>query len=510
MSARRWMGITLVIFLLAIFARVVPCPRTVDDAYITFRYARNLLAGDGFVFNSGERVLGTTTPLFTLLLAAVGLFTGGAHAPFPEIALGLSAIADGFAAILLLKLGQWLGAPWAGAAAALAWAIAPFSVTFAIGGLETSFCIFVLLATCWAYLEKRYPLGALLAALSLLTRPDALLLVIPLAVDRVLLAPRRGEPRPQRNEIILFALPLLAWAIFAWLYFGSPIPQSLLAKSAAYQLPPLSAFIRLLQHYATPFLEHLTFGLSWIRIGLLLYPFLFMVGARITFKREQANWPLTVFPWIYFLAFAIANPLIFRWYLTPPLPFYFLFILIGLQTILLDLFRYFKLNSPVIVNIIYASLFILPVLSLRGWTLHPNQSPDRPTPEMAWIELELLYKQAVESLPAELGTQHVTIAAGDVGVLGYYTDARILDLVGLNSPETLPYYPLDAYLYDDFVYAISPDLIMNERPDYIVILEIYGRTGLLDDERFLAAYQLIETIPTQIYGSDGLLIFTLK
>ncbi len=509
MGPRRWMWIALAIFLLAVVVRLLPGPRTVDDAYITFRYARNLLAGNGFIFNAGERVLGTTTPFFTLLIAAAGLLTGGAHAPFPEIALALSALADGFSAILLLKLGQRLGAAWAGAAAALAWVVAPFSVTFAIGGLETSLYIFLLLATCWAYLENRYSLAALLAALTLLSRPDALLLTLPLAIDRLILAPRRGEPRPQRNEAMLFAIPLLAWGLFAWVYFGSPIPQSLLAKSAAYHLPPLSAFVRLLQHYATPFLEHLTFGLGWVKIGLLLFPFLFLVGARAAFKRKRATWPLAAFPWIYFIAFAVANPLIFRWYLTPPLPFYFLIILIGLQTVLLDLFKYFKRNSPRVMNIVYVFVFILPLLSLRGWTLHPAQPPDRPAPEMAWIELELLYKQAAERLAPSIAAapQPVTIAAGDVGVLGYYTDARILDLVGLNSPETLVYYPLDENFYGDFIYAISPDLIINERPDYVVILEIYGRYGLLKDERFLATYQLIETIPTQIYGSDGLLIY---
>ena len=40
-----------------------------DDAYITFRYARNLVMGRGFVYNENEWVLGTTTPLFTILLA---------------------------------------------------------------------------------------------------------------------------------------------------------------------------------------------------------------------------------------------------------------------------------------------------------------------------------------------------------------------------------------------------------------------------------------------------------
>src|SRR5437762_13129041 len=47
-----------------------------DDAYTTLRYAANLANGSGFVYNPGERVWGTTTPLFTLLLAVVGRLVG--------------------------------------------------------------------------------------------------------------------------------------------------------------------------------------------------------------------------------------------------------------------------------------------------------------------------------------------------------------------------------------------------------------------------------------------------
>jgi hypothetical protein len=45
----------------------------VDDAFITYRYADNLRRGLGLVYNPGQSVLGTTTPLFALLLAAGGL-----------------------------------------------------------------------------------------------------------------------------------------------------------------------------------------------------------------------------------------------------------------------------------------------------------------------------------------------------------------------------------------------------------------------------------------------------
>ncbi|HEY5672066.1 MAG TPA: hypothetical protein VIS10_18890, partial [Anaerolineales bacterium] len=98
---------------------------------------------------------------------------------------------------------------------------------------------------------------------------------------------------------------------------------------------------------------------------------------------------------------------------------------------------------------------------------------------------------------------------GDVGILGYYTGARILDTVGLNSPVSTSYFPLDPSLYV-INYAIPPDLIIDQAPDYVVILEVYGREGLLKDPRFQAAYHLRQKIPTDMYGSDGMLIYERK
>jgi len=89
------------IMIIALAARLLPGPRTIDDAYITFRYAQNLLAGNGLVYNPGEAVLGTTTPIYALLMAGLGLFTGGSQAPFPTLALLVNALADGLTCWLL-------------------------------------------------------------------------------------------------------------------------------------------------------------------------------------------------------------------------------------------------------------------------------------------------------------------------------------------------------------------------------------------------------------------------
>ena len=62
-----------------------------EDALITFRYAENLAAGDGFAFNPGEPVLGTTTPLLTGLLAATSWLFGPAASPAVAFAIACAA-----------------------------------------------------------------------------------------------------------------------------------------------------------------------------------------------------------------------------------------------------------------------------------------------------------------------------------------------------------------------------------------------------------------------------------
>lgn len=513
--------IPLIIVLIAIVARVLPGPRTIDDAFITYRYARNIVAGEGFVYNPGERVQGTTTPLYALTLAAIAWFTGGTEANFPVIAMVINALADGVTVWLLWQIGKKLNFPWAGAATALLWAFSPDSVTFAIGGLETSVYGMLLTAAVYCHLQARRRRTAFLAALSLLTRPDALLLLGPLALDRFIAAASREQQASRSRilpgEALAVVIPVLGWYGFATLYFGSPIPHSVMAKSLAYRLPDTAGLVRLLQHYGTPFQEYLVFGSSWVVIGIIIYPFLYIVGARSALRQSARTWPWVAYPWVYFTAFSIANPLIFRWYLTPPLPAYYVFIFIGAEVFVRS--TLFKSNpetgtlrwSAKINQVLLPVIFLFPLaLTLRSWTLHPDHGPDHPAPQMAWFQLELLYHQAARRINEEIEENEFddlpVLAAGDVGVLGFYTPTRILDTVGLNSPEALAYYPHDESHYV-INYAVPPDLIFDQSPDYIVLLEVYGREGLFKDPRFDEQYRLIEKIEAVIYGSDGMLVF---
>jgi hypothetical protein len=128
---------------------------------------------------------------------------------------------------------------------------------------------------------------------------------------------------------------------------------------------------------------------------------------------------------------------------------------------------------------------------------------------MAWIELEVLYHQVALDLRDELAATGGHLAAGDIGTLGWYTGAPILDLVGLVSPQASGYYPLpeEAYVIN---YAVSTDYVLAERPEFIVILEVYGRNTLAQDPRFQESYRVWRSYPTDIYGSTAMQVFQLE
>jgi len=517
--------IPLILSCVAILARILPGPRVIDDAYITFRYAKNILSGLGFTYNPGDFIQGTTTPLYTLLLSGIGFFFGKSNAALPSIAVVLNILADGLTVLLIWQIGKALSRPLPGLAAALFWAIAPFSVTFAIGGLETSLFVLLLTSSIYFFICGKTRYSAILASLSILTRPDGVILAALLVLFHILKKSSEANNLNIRltskriQECFLFIIPLLSWYTFAWVYFGNPIPHSVLAKAQAYHLSKPAALIRFLQHLATPFMGHHSFGPVWITIGLILYPVLYMMGSKTALQKTKKMWPWIIYPCVYLLLYSIANPLIFRWYLTPPLLPYIFFIFLGLENLLIKLIEWFTkklsgVQNHTLKRLLVPTFLLFPlVLVGGGWTLQPDHGPSRPAPKMAWYKVELLYQEAgkvvlrdKQSLIEEKANIQPRLAAADVGVLGYTTQMPILDLVGLNSHQALAYYPLedDSYVAN---YAIPEDLVMDEKPAYLVVLEVYGRKTIFQSEKFKDQYRMLASFDTDIYQSDGMFVY---
>lgn len=250
---------------------------TSDDAFISFRYARNLDRGLGLVFNTGERVEGYSNFLWTLWIA-LGLRLGAG----PEAWADAWSIACHVGSILLLAACGWALQRRRGGAvplvpvAALGGALNRDWNVFATGGLETSAFSFALLAG-YALVQgarsatRLLAAGTAFAAVSLL-RPDG---VLPAAVAGVYVL---WTARPRWRSALLYALPLvsilaplLAWRLS---YYGDLLPNTYYAKSA--NLAWYGQGLRYLQLYLEKYWA-LAFG-----------PILYGVGVAVRRARGDA------------------------------------------------------------------------------------------------------------------------------------------------------------------------------------------------------------------------------
>ncbi len=220
-------------------ARAAQLAWVCDDAFLSLRYAQNLVLGDGLVFNPGERVEGYTNLLWTLMLAGwLKLGVAPLHAAEIPGIVCYAALALGLARASWLR-ARTRGLPFLPLAAGLLLVSDDFHV-WATGGLET--LLFTCLATLpllWLRLRPDSLRTALAAgtalALLVLTRPDGLLFAAVGAASAWLPAGGRNLAARFRLSLATIAPVLLALAVLVpWklAYYGELLPTAFYAKSA--------------------------------------------------------------------------------------------------------------------------------------------------------------------------------------------------------------------------------------------------------------------------------------
>ncbi len=213
-----------------------------DDAFISFRYARNLLEGHGLVFNPGEYVEGYSNFLWVLELAAIWGLLGippERAAPWLSVACTVGTlVALGVWCARLPRLRHRRLVAW------MAFGLLCSSATFAVwtsgGGLETrQFTLFTVLAVLCLSLRRSERRGLVAASLSLAlaagTRPEGLMTGL-LCVGWFALQSMAdaGRPRPDWRRLAWLAAPFLALVaahyLFRYAYYGEWLPNTYYAK----------------------------------------------------------------------------------------------------------------------------------------------------------------------------------------------------------------------------------------------------------------------------------------
>lgn len=224
-----------------------------DDGLIVLRTVRNLLAGNGPVFNVGERVEANTSTLWQYLITAGHLITGQELSVVALYgALGLSVLAVIIGCWATARLCKPATGPHAAPVHWSTWTVIPAGVLvyialppardFFTSGLEWGLSIFYL-AVLWAlllwwagradgtkHLDVSAYVLALWAGLSWLVRPE-LALYGGLAGIALFIAHRHWK-----NWLLILAVALPipgGYQIFRMGYYGLLTPHTAVAKSAS-------------------------------------------------------------------------------------------------------------------------------------------------------------------------------------------------------------------------------------------------------------------------------------
>jgi hypothetical protein len=229
-----------------VFLRWIP-----DDAYISFRYARNFSDGLGLVFNPGERVEGYSNFLWTLVLGL--LARAGADIVFAATVLSAAA-ALGTAWVSLRLFDDIAGesgvfravARWPLVAGGLILVVSLPMVYWATSGLETFAAAFFLILGATLHVEAEHGRrpslhsGSILSFLAVaLLRPEGVMFLV-LNACALYLRYRRRWPRRVAAALIAAAAVVVALLIARWSYYHSIVPNTYWAKPSTmwgYTLP---------------------------------------------------------------------------------------------------------------------------------------------------------------------------------------------------------------------------------------------------------------------------------
>ncbi|HVR11163.1 MAG TPA: hypothetical protein VMW75_24180 [Thermoanaerobaculia bacterium] len=402
---------------LACWTAVVACiawrlrGAALDDFFITYRYGLNLAGGRGFVFNAGERVFALTNPGLALVLALTHALT---RASVPVLASALSGLSLLAVAALVLAEAQavrrvpeaWLGGTLLVTASFL-WVLQ--------GGEGMAMLALLLLAARWA--DGRPVTAGTLAGLAVWFRPEA-------AVGAGLLAVLvwRERRRAPLRLAAAAAVVVLAGVAAAWLYFGTPVPNSLAAKRAmaagtsGLRFWPTSA--ELARRHAGPLWP------AVVGLGVLGQWPLLRAGGRCL--RLLSSFALSL---------AVLYPLLgvpyAPWYVLPMA----VALLYGVAFLAGFLARLGAGGAAPAVKVLALAAAVA-ALAPVGLSLLPAEA--RWLRRYSWPPHMRAYRQAAEWLRAN-APPAASVSYYEVGALGYFSDRTVIDLVGIVTPELLPY-----------------------------------------------------------------------
>lgn len=459
-----------------------------EDYLITFRHTENLVRGHGLVYQPGERVHGFTSVINTLL-PALPLWLGASFEGALLFYQVCSLFALGFGSMVLartLEAKVGLGRVQLAGIAVLVGCSTKI-IAFSSNGQEGGFliCFWSLGLAAALSLEERHGWRnfGLAAAGLLYTRPDSPLYIVILAFVGLAHADfrvRRVLP-PLLRAAGLAAVLYAPWFLWAWSYYGNPIPHTVLAKSSGALLVEGSLVKTLLAMSPQSVMVLLNiFGpiyppANWPEPLLLLCLLAGLAAAvywavpvRDRFGRSCSFGLLVL---LVYIAFTGAQRLAFPWYFVPAC------LLAAIVTVRMtrQLWLWPRRGARAGAGV----AFVL-VVAASGTTLLLTFQQMRIQQE----EIENGTRRALGTFLRNNARPGDSVYAECLGYIGYYYGGKMLDYPGLVAPEVVR-----ARREHGDKYELVPEVL---KPNWIVARPVEIE-AILKREALRDAYEVLGT-----------------
>ncbi len=456
-------------------------PFFVDDAYITLRYVNNLIQHDCFCYNINEHVLGITTLAFPYLLSILAFITKFQNLVFLTKAVNI--FFECMACFAIYRIYTLVGI---NSLFSFLFSIALITngslLSGSVGGMETAFFA----AACfWTVaLIDRHPItAAIVSGLSFFIRPEGVILIIGQCLMYLF--------DKNRRRMIPFLLGLLLiYPLYIWIMFGSFVPESVAIKSMIYSKP----------FFALNYLFSSVNGIIPVAMIPQILKLLFVYGVAIYGmvrwdQRTYSFYLVIIFLFLFLLLYGLQNPTMWFWYTAPYVSFWSLFFFYGI----------FKIKGALLPR----NDWILVALTVGVIILNINWVFFKKTFLYLYTERIGKYVEAVQKLQLGEGLDSKSsILTHEIGAIGYYSTAFIIDSVGLINPNLAHLGVIEKINGKYFKYGYAtPSLIKATRPNFIMIQSHFITDELIKSESFKKEYVfLFEVEGSSIDDRSGNLV----
>jgi len=484
-----------------------------DDAWIHLRYARNLAEGKGFVYNAGEKVLGSAGVLWELALAAISRPISIDALPAAVSVLNYILLL-GCAAAVVRALEAVVPRWFSLITAAALLAYGPLLVS-SIGGMETTFlCLFYFLAFL-ALAQRMFPLACFAAGAASCVRVESFGLMAAV----LLAAWLHGRKDFGKSLLALLAVPVPVFG-WTWWYFGSPLANSTIAKKTVYIVGPRDATRWCVDglFQVIPLNRVFSFGPVSPGIadvlGLAAFLALCALGFRALRSASPAASLVSIQAAAPFLFYSIAGPLMFSWYACTFVPIATVLAFLGFYELSRITARHRRGLADALALTLVVSFAITPLKDM--WP--SMRSPESPAfsfwaPNARENSRTYQYANVARWLNERAGKDD-RVCISEIGAFGYFYRGRILDGLGLVSPEALQFHPVPLSMRPSGYYGvIAPGVVKAFRPEFVVSLDVFAG-ALFGDPWFLQNYVEIgrwgwyggpahwRNLPAQMWGAS--------